>query len=36
MKLGLQKKITFLTISAALVPVLFAFGGWQQSNFIAE
>jgi APA family basic amino acid/polyamine antiporter len=25
-----------LSISAALVPVLFAFGGWQQTNFIAE
>jgi APA family basic amino acid/polyamine antiporter len=25
-----------LTIGAALVPVLFAFGGWQQTNFIAE
>lgn len=23
-------------IGAALVPVLFAFGGWQQSNFVAE
>lgn len=26
----------FLAIAAALVPVLFAFGGWQQTNFIAE
>jgi APA family basic amino acid/polyamine antiporter len=25
-----------LAIAAALVPVLFAFGGWQQTNFIAE
>ena len=25
-----------LAIGAALVPVLFAFGGWQQTNFIAE
>src|SRR5215207_6058825 len=25
-----------LSIGAALVPVLFAFGGWQQTNFIAE
>jgi APA family basic amino acid/polyamine antiporter len=25
-----------LTIGAALVPVLFAFGGWQQTNFVAE
>lgn len=27
---------TFLALSAALVPVLFAFGGWQQTNAIAE
>ena len=27
---------TFLAIAAALVPVLFAYGGWQQTNFIAE
>ena len=26
----------FLAIAAALVPVLFAYGGWQQTNFIAE
>ena len=26
----------FLTLGAALVPVLFAIGGWQQTNFIAE
>ena len=25
-----------LALAAALVPVLFAFGGWQQTNFIAE
>jgi APA family basic amino acid/polyamine antiporter len=25
-----------LVIGAALVPVLFAFGGWQQTNFVAE
>ncbi len=25
-----------LMIGAALVPVLFAFGGWQQTNFVAE
>ncbi len=25
-----------LTLGAALVPVLFAFGGWQQTNFVAE
>jgi APA family basic amino acid/polyamine antiporter len=27
---------TFLALSAALVPVLFAFGGWQQTNAVAE
>lgn len=26
----------FLAVAAALVPVLFAYGGWQQANFIAE
>ncbi len=26
----------FLAIAAAMVPVLFAYGGWQQTNFIAE
>jgi APA family basic amino acid/polyamine antiporter len=26
----------FLALAAALVPVLFAYGGWQQTNFIAE
>jgi basic amino acid/polyamine antiporter, APA family len=25
-----------LSLGAALVPVLFAFGGWQQTNFVAE
>jgi len=27
---------TVLAIGSALVPVLFAFGGWQQTNFVAE
>jgi APA family basic amino acid/polyamine antiporter len=27
---------TALAVGSALVPVLFAFGGWQQTNFIAE
>lgn len=27
---------SFLAVAAALVPVLFAYGGWQQTNFIAE
>lgn len=27
---------TFVAVGAALVPILFAYGGWQQSNFIAE
>ncbi len=26
----------FLALSTALVPVLFSFGGWQQTNFVAE
>ncbi len=26
----------FLALASALVPVLFAFGGWQQTNFVAE
>jgi len=26
----------FLALAAALVPVLFAYGGWQQTNYIAE
>ncbi len=29
-------RATFLAMAAALVPVLFAFGGWQQSNAVAE
>ena len=32
----LQERSTGLMLGAALVPVLFAFGGWQQTNFIAE
>lgn len=32
----IQPRSTGLTLGAALVPVLFAFGGWQQTNFIAE
>jgi basic amino acid/polyamine antiporter, APA family len=28
--------VAFLAIASALVPVLFAYGGWQQTNFIAE
>jgi len=31
-----QPRNTALMLGAALVPVLFAFGGWQQTNFIAE
>ena len=27
---------TVLALGSALVPVLFAYGGWQQSNFVAE
>jgi APA family basic amino acid/polyamine antiporter len=27
---------TMLAMSTALVPVLFSFGGWQQTNFVAE
>ena len=26
----------FLALGLALVPILFAYGGWQQTNFIAE
>ena len=29
-------KLFLLAVAAALVPVLFAYGGWQQTNFIAE
>ncbi|MES2124197.1 MAG: amino acid permease [Gemmatimonadota bacterium] len=32
----LQQSGIVLTLGAALVPVLFAFGGWQQTNFVAE
>src|SRR5215207_2142107 len=32
----IQPRSTGLMLGAALVPVLFAFGGWQQTNFIAE
>jgi APA family basic amino acid/polyamine antiporter len=32
----LQSGAVILALGAALVPVLFAFGGWQQTNFIAE
>src|SRR3954447_23179686 len=32
----LRPRNTTLMLGAALVPVLFAFGGWQQTNFIAE
>jgi APA family basic amino acid/polyamine antiporter len=31
-----QPRNTALMLGAAMVPVLFAFGGWQQTNFIAE
>ena len=32
----LQRGGLLLAVGAALVPVLFAFGGWQQTNFVAE
>jgi basic amino acid/polyamine antiporter, APA family len=32
----LAQQEILLGVGAALVPVLFAFGGWQQTNFIAE
>ncbi|HEX7337170.1 MAG TPA: amino acid permease [Gemmatimonadales bacterium] len=32
----LQGGPVLLAVGAALVPVLFAFGGWQQTNFVAE
>jgi APA family basic amino acid/polyamine antiporter len=32
---GLSSSVV-LAVGAALVPVLFAFGGWQQTNFVAE
>ncbi len=33
---GLAGRSVVLAIGAALVPVLFSYGGWQQTNFIAE
>ena len=33
---ALPQRALVLAVGAALVPVLFAFGGWQQTNFIAE
>ena len=33
---ALPQRELVLAVGAALVPVLFAFGGWQQTNFIAE
>jgi basic amino acid/polyamine antiporter, APA family len=32
----LPREQVLLALGAALVPVLFAFGGWQQTNFVAE
>jgi APA family basic amino acid/polyamine antiporter len=32
----LEGERVLLAVGAALVPVLFAFGGWQQTNFVAE
>ncbi|HEU4682598.1 MAG TPA: amino acid permease [Gemmatimonadales bacterium] len=32
----LAERGVLLAVGAALVPVLFAFGGWQQTNFVAE
>jgi basic amino acid/polyamine antiporter, APA family len=32
----LASRGVLLAVGAALVPVLFAFGGWQQTNFVAE
>ncbi len=32
----LAEKQLLVAVGAALVPVLFAFGGWQQTNFVAE
>lgn len=34
--LALPRQGILLAVGAALVPVLFAFGGWQQTNFVAE
>lgn len=33
---ALPNRSLLLALGAALVPVLFAFGGWQQTNFVAE
>lgn len=33
---SLRGESVVLAVGAALVPVLFAFGGWQQTNFVAE
>jgi len=33
---SLPQQQLLLAVGAALVPVLFAFGGWQQTNFVAE
>ena len=33
---SLSEQHVILAVGAALVPVLFAFGGWQQTNFVAE
>jgi basic amino acid/polyamine antiporter, APA family len=33
---ALPRQELLLAVGAALVPVLFAFGGWQQTNFVAE
>ncbi len=33
---SLEQEELLLAVGAALVPVLFAFGGWQQTNFVAE
>ena len=33
---ALRENQLLLALGAALVPVLFAFGGWQQTNFVAE
>lgn len=33
---ALPRREILLSFGAALVPVLFAFGGWQQTNFVAE
>lgn len=33
---GIENFNPFVAVATALVPVLFAYGGWQQTNFIAE